>query len=49
MDECRNCKYAICDYEEYYGGKRQWFVEDCRRGCDIDADECDEYEEYGDE
>lgn len=32
MAECKNCKYAIWDYEEYYGGGKEWFVTDCRKG-----------------
>lgn len=51
MSDCTKCKYAIWDYEEYYGtNKREYFVSDCARGYDPGVDDCgDEYEERQDE
>ena len=48
---CNDCKYAIWDYEEYYGNVRRAFIDGCRKGLDDpDADEyeedCEGYEEY---
>ena len=45
MSDCTNCKYATWDYEEYYGGGKQYFVCGCNRDADLEADECEEYEE----
>lgn len=50
MSDCTRCKYAIWDYEEYYGTNlREYFVSDCARGYDPGVDDCgDEYEERRD-
>ena len=45
MSRCEDCKYAVWDYEEYYGGAKRWFVDDCKK-CNSDDDgECDDFEE----
>lgn len=46
-DLCQVCKWAVWDYEEYYGGARQWFLERCARDHDIDpvVSDCEDYEE----
>lgn len=42
-NECETCKYALFDYEEYYGTTaKEWFVCGCEKG--NDPDECEEYE-----
>ena len=44
MSDCKNCKYAIMDYQEYYGGIKECFVE----GCEMDMpgeEECEEFVE----
>ena len=44
---CEDCKYAIWDYEEYYGGQQQWFVSDCKKDWPFWLKEdCEDYEEY---
>jgi len=56
MSDCRYCKYAIWDSEEYYSGKScglsgsssRAFVEDCSRENAAFFDEgieCEDYEE----
>ena len=40
MADCYDCKYAIGDYEEYYGGYRQHIVVGCK--LDRDPDTCGE-------
>lgn len=40
MNDCYSCKYAIGDYEEYYGGYRQHIVVGCK--LDRDPDTCGE-------
>lgn len=48
--DCRNCKFADWDYEEYYGGTKQWFVCGCQKDLDIeDGDTCDGFEEEDEE
>ena len=48
MTDCRTCKHAEWDYEEYYGtNRRQHFISGCR--LDLEPEECDEYEEETDE
>lgn len=38
--ECETCRYAHWDYEDYYGtNRKQWFVDDCELGIDIDKGE----------
>lgn len=44
MSNCRNCKYAIIDYYEYYGGEKQYFVADCKKDMPGE-EECEEFEE----
>lgn len=45
MTDCYDCKYAIFDYEEYYGGYEEKIVVGCKverdpEGCEEgDADE----------
>lgn len=41
---CENCKYATWDYEEYYGGGRQYFVDGCQKHGEAE-EACDDYEE----
>lgn len=36
---CYDCKYAIFDYEEYYGGYREKIVVGCK--INGDPDECE--------
>ena len=43
--DCTKCKHAEWDCEEYYGGGREYFVCGCNRDADLEADECEEYEE----
>ena len=40
MNDCYSCKYAIGDYEEYYGGYREHIVVGCK--LDRDPDTCGE-------
>ena len=40
MDKCLGCKYAIFDYEEYYGGYRERIVVGCKKDQDPDG-QCD--------
>lgn len=52
---CDDCVYATRDYEEYFGGHKEWFVDGCRKdmtahpkcGDDGEVIECDMYEECG--
>jgi len=46
-DLCQDCKWAVWDYEEYYGGARQWFLERCAHDHDIDpvVTDCEDYAE----
>lgn len=47
MRDCLHCKHATLDYCEYYGGAKQWYVEDCTRGQDVTEEgECEEFEEW---
>ena len=47
MSRCRDCKYAIKDYEEYYGtNRREYLIAGCEK--DMDGTECEEYEESED-
>ena len=49
MKDCQNCEHATLDYCEYYGGSRQWYVEDCKKGHDVGEEvECEDYEEQED-
>lgn len=50
MSLCQTCKYAVWDYETYYGENqkyfRQYFIEGCKKALDEpEGDECEEYEE----
>ena len=45
MSQCETCRFAIMDYEEYYGGARQYFVSGCEKDLEPD-EECEGYEEY---
>ena len=41
---CDDCKYAKYDYEEYYGGGKQYFICGCKKDGDVEnSDECPEY------
>lgn len=31
MSKCEECKYAIWDYYDYFGGAKQYFVYDCEK------------------
>ena len=49
MEQCKECKYAVWDYEDYYGDGRQYFVTDCRKDLPEPEGECEEWslqEEY---
>ncbi len=42
--DCTNCKYALWDYETYYGTtRREWFVTGCEMRLD-EPDDCKEKE-----
>ena len=28
---CEECKYAECDFYEYYGGHRRYFIDGCKK------------------
>lgn len=46
---CKDCKYAIWDYEEYYGNVRRAFIDGCAKDLDDPdgfTEECEGYEEY---
>ncbi len=45
MNLCDDCKYAVWDYEEYYGGVKRWFFDHCFKDLDPD-DNCEGYERY---
>ena len=46
MDNCFSCIYAEWDYFEAYGGQRRYFVDGCKKDCDIEnSEDCKEYEE----
>lgn len=50
MNRCRcgRCRYAVWDYETYYGTTRaDWFVADCSKGLDGEngGEDCEEYAE----
>ena len=50
MTRCDECKHAILDYEEYYGTTlKEWFVDRCEKDLDMDADECEDFEEVEDD
>lgn len=47
--KCNSCKYAIMDYETYYGTTRkEWFATECTKDMDMDESDCEEYEEVRD-
>ncbi|MBR3243037.1 MAG: hypothetical protein IKF90_10105 [Parasporobacterium sp.] len=37
--------FAKWDYEEYYGGSKEWFVEGCIKDADNENFDCEEFEE----
>ena len=44
-ERCQTCKYAVWDYETYYGTTaKQWFITDCKKTMEP-VDDCEEYEE----
>ena len=45
MIDCRRCMFAKWDYEEYYGGSKEWFVEGCIKDADNENFDCEEFEE----
>ena len=50
MALCSECVHSEIDYEEYYGGYRQYFVDGCAKGCDIEnSGDCEEYKEVTDD
>ena len=46
MIECKDCKYAVWDYEEYYPCARHYVVADCELDCDNEDGNCEEFDEY---
>lgn len=49
MADCQHCKYAIMDYEEYYGTTlKEWFVTGCEKCRVVDQTDCPEFEEWED-
>jgi hypothetical protein len=49
MTNCGNCRFAVIDYEEYYGTTmRQYFVSGCKKGLE-ESEDCEEFEELIDE
>lgn len=44
MSGCKDCKCAIIDYCEYYGGGKQYFVDGCEKDM-LGEEECEEFEE----
>lgn len=46
MIECKDCKHAIWDYEEYSPCDRQYFVSDCELDCDNEDGNCEDFDEY---
>ena len=47
MADCRNCKYAVWEYLEFYPHARVCFVTDCKLGND-EEDDCKYFEEAED-
>ena len=49
MPDCRYCKYADWDYDDFFfgGPVRQWFLVGCRKEVE-DPDSCEGYEELDD-
>ena len=43
MSNCMSCKHCIMDYADGYGG--YYFPDECNKDADMDAENCDEYEE----
>ena len=49
MTNCGLCKYAILDYESYYGTiHREWFVTGCKKDLE-ESEDCEGYEEWEDD
>ena len=46
MIECKDCKYAIWDYEEYYPCVRHYVVSDCKLDADNEDGNCEDFDEY---
>lgn len=44
MSDYASCKHCVLDYADGYGGG-YWFPEDCTKYMDMDADNCEGYEE----
>lgn len=44
IDMCANCRYAVRDYAEYFGGQKCWFVDGCKKDLEPVYDE--EQESY---
>ena len=49
MVDCSHCIHSEMDYEDFYGGGRQWFPVDCKKDGNfdgsVDGSECKYYEE----
>ena len=47
MSKCNECRYAIIDCCEYYGNKKQYFVDGCEKDMlgEEEPEECGEFEE----
>ena len=44
VDMCANCRHAVRDYAEYFGGQKYWFVDGCKKDLEPVYDE--EQESY---
>lgn len=48
MSDCRYCRFAKWDYEEYSNCRdKQWFVDGCAKDLENEDAECEEFEEVG--
>jgi hypothetical protein len=47
-NNCSDCAYAIWDYEEYYGGAKDYYFVACARDREPE-DDCPEYRQYEEE
>lgn len=43
---CNTCVFAQWDYEEYYGGAKRWYFDECSIGLDGNGEDCEGYKEY---
>ena len=46
--DCKNCKYAVWDYEEYYPCVKHYVVSDCKLDNFVSGEdvECEDFDEY---